>query len=60
MLLVELVDKVFTIYLTSWMIAYTRDYMIEKWFTYAIPPFIIHSDVVTGVIFFPSNESNDV
>ena len=39
------------------MIAYTRDYMIEKWFTYAIPPFIIHSDVVTGVMSFPEMEA---
>ena len=31
--------------------------MIEKWFTYAIPPFIIHSDVVTGVMSFPEMEA---
>ena len=35
------------------MIAYARDYMIDKGFTYAIPPFMIHSDVVTGVMSFP-------
>ena len=34
------------------MIAYARDYMIEKGFTYAIPPFMIRSDVVTGVMSF--------
>jgi len=34
------------------MIAYGRDYMISKGFTYAIPPFMIHSDVVTGVMSF--------
>ena len=34
------------------MIAYGRDYMIEKGFTYAIPPFMIHADVVTGVMSF--------
>ena len=34
------------------MIAYGRDYMIEKGFTYAIPPFMIRSDVVTGVMSF--------
>ena len=34
------------------MIAYGRDYMINKGFTYAIPPFMIRSDVVTGVMSF--------
>lgn len=34
------------------MIAYARDYMIEKGFTYCIPPFMIRSDVVTGVMSF--------
>ena len=34
------------------MIAYARDYMIEKGFIYAIPPFMIRSDVVTGVMSF--------
>lgn len=34
------------------MIAYGRDYMIDKGFTYCIPPFMIHSDVVTGVMSF--------
>ncbi len=34
------------------MIAYGRDYMIDKGFVYCIPPFMIHSDVVTGVMSF--------
>ena len=34
------------------MIAYSRDYMINQGFTYCIPPFMIHSDVVTGVMSF--------
>ena len=39
------------------MIAYGRDFMIEHGFTYAIPPFMIHSDVVTGVMSFPEMEA---
>lgn len=39
------------------MIAYARDYMIEKGFTYAIPPFMIHGDVVSGVMSFKEMES---
>ena len=39
------------------MIAYGRDYMIEQGFTYAIPPFMIHADVVTGVMSFPEMEA---
>ncbi len=38
--------------LVSAMISYARDYMIEKDFIYAIPPFMIRSDVVTGVMSF--------
>ena len=34
------------------MIAYGRDYMIEKGFTFCIPPFMIRSDVVNGVMSF--------
>ncbi|MBQ8443963.1 MAG: serine--tRNA ligase [Clostridia bacterium] len=34
------------------MIAYGRDYMINQGFTYAIPPFMIRSDVVNGVMSF--------
>ena len=39
------------------MIAYARDYMISKGFTYAIPPFMIHANVVTGVMSFPEMEA---
>lgn len=39
------------------MLAYARDYMISKGFTYAIPPFMIHSSVVTGVMSFPEMEA---
>lgn len=34
------------------MISYARDFMIDKGFTYCIPPFMIRSDVVTGVMSF--------
>ncbi len=34
------------------MIAYARDFMIDKGFTYCIPPFMIRSDVVDGVMSF--------
>ena len=39
------------------MIAYARDYMINHGFTYAIPPFMIRSDVVTGVMSFAEMEA---
>ncbi len=39
------------------MLAYARDYMINKGFTYCIPPFMIHSSVVTGVMSFPEMEA---
>ena len=38
--------------LVSAMISYARDYMINKGFIYCIPPFMIRSDVVTGVMSF--------
>ena len=38
--------------LSSAMLAYARDYMIDKKFIYCIPPFMIRSDVVTGVMSF--------
>ena len=38
--------------LSTAMISYARDYMIDKGFIYAIPPFMIRSDVVTGVMSF--------
>ncbi len=34
------------------VIAYARDFMIDKGFTYVIPPFMIRSNVVTGVMSF--------
>lgn len=39
------------------MIAYARDFMINAGFTYAIPPFMIHSDVVKGVMSFAEMEA---
>jgi len=39
------------------MLAYARDFMIDKGFTYAIPPFMIRSDVVNGVMSFAEMES---
>ena len=39
------------------MLAYARDFMIDKGFTYAIPPFMIHGDVVEGVMSFPEMEA---
>ena len=38
--------------LHSAVIAYARDFMINKGFTYCIPPFMIHGDVVNGVMSF--------
>jgi len=38
--------------LHSSMLSYARDFMIDKGFTYCVPPFMIHSDVVTGVMSF--------
>ena len=38
--------------LVTAMISYARDFMIDKGFIYAIPPFMIRSDVVTGVMSF--------
>ena len=39
------------------MLAYARDYMIDKGFTFAIPPFMIHASVVEGVMSFPEMEA---
>ena len=39
------------------MLAYARDFMIDKGFTYCIPPFMIRSDVVTGVMSFPEMDA---
>lgn len=38
--------------LQSGILSYARDFMIEKGFTYCIPPFMIRSEVVTGVMSF--------
>ena len=38
--------------LHSSVISYARDFMINKGFTYCVPPFMIRSDVVTGVMSF--------
>ena len=43
--------------LHSAMTAYARDFMIDKGFTYCIPPFMIRSNVVTGVMSFAEMES---
>ena len=41
----------------SAMISYARDFMIDKGFTYCIPPFMIRSDVVNGVMSFAEMEA---
>ena len=43
--------------LHSAMISYARDFMINKGFTYCIPPFMIRSDVVNGVMSFAEMEA---
>ena len=43
--------------LHSAVIAYARDFMINRGFTYCVPPFMIRSDVVTGVMSFAEMES---
>ena len=43
--------------LHSAVLTYARDFMIDKGFTYVIPPFMIRSDVVTGVMSFDEMES---
>ena len=41
----------------SAIISYARDFMINRGFTYCIPPFMIRSDVVTGVMSFAEMEA---
>ena len=41
----------------SAMISYARDFMIDKGFTYCIPPFMIRGDVVNGVMSFEEMEA---
>ena len=43
--------------LHSSILSYARDFMINKGFTYCIPPFMIRSDVVTGVMSFDEMDS---
>ncbi len=43
--------------LHSAVLSYARDFMIDRGFTYAIPPYMIHADVVTGVMSFPEMEA---
>ena len=43
--------------LHSSMLSYARDFMIDKGFTYCIPPFMIRSDVVNGVMSFAEMEA---
>ncbi|MBE6599115.1 MAG: serine--tRNA ligase [Ruminococcaceae bacterium] len=43
--------------LHSAVISYARDFMIDRGFTYCIPPFMIRSDVVTGVMSFAEMEA---
>lgn len=43
--------------LHSAVITYARDFMINRGFTYCIPPFMIRSDVVTGVMSFAEMEA---
>ena len=39
------------------VLAYARDFMIDKGFTYVIPPFLIHGAVVEGVMSFPEMDA---
>ena len=43
--------------LHSAVLAYARDFMIDKGFTYCIPPYMIHSDAVDGVMSFEEKEN---
>ena len=43
--------------LHSAVLAYARDFMIERGFTYCIPPFMIHGNVVSGVMSFPEMDA---
>ena len=43
--------------LHSAVIAYARDFMINRGFTYCVPPFMIRSNVVTGVMSFAEMDS---
>ena len=43
--------------LHSAVLAYARDFMIDKGFTYCIPPFMIHGDAVDGVMSFEEKDN---
>ena len=43
--------------LHSAILSYARDFMIDRGFTYVIPPFMIHSNVVNGVMSFSEMET---
>ncbi|MBO5573832.1 MAG: serine--tRNA ligase [Clostridium sp.] len=43
--------------LHSAVLAYARDFMIDRGFTYCIPPFMIHGNVVSGVMSFDEMDS---
>ena len=43
--------------LHSAILSYARDFMIDRGFTYVIPPYMIHGDVVTGVMSFSEMEN---
>ena len=43
--------------LHSAILSYARDFMIDRGFTYAIPPYMIHSNVVNGVMSFQEMDS---
>jgi len=43
--------------LHSAVLSYARDFMIDKGFTYCIPPYMIHSDAVDGVMSFQEKEN---
>jgi seryl-tRNA synthetase len=43
--------------LHSAVISYARDFMIDRGFTYCIPPFMIHGNVVSGVMSFPEMDA---
>ena len=43
--------------LHSAILSYARDFMIDRGFTYCVPPFMIHGNVVTGVMSFAEMEN---
>ena len=43
--------------LHSAVLSYARDFMIDRGFTYVVPPFMIHGNVVEGVMSFPEMDA---